>query len=85
MRIQKTPQGKFRIADGPRFVEFDKDRYEDLFFAVPVDATAFYRLLTEAVCESEATRTVMVAMIQALPSMEAGLKDLQDQIAKCKP
>jgi hypothetical protein len=85
MKIQKAPQGKFRITDGARFVEFDKERYEDLFFAVPVDPTAFYRLLTEAVCETEAQRTVMVAMIQALPSMEAGLQDLQDQIAKCKP
>ncbi|MCU0722994.1 MAG: hypothetical protein MUC63_05175 [Planctomycetes bacterium] len=85
MKIEKTPQGRFRIVHGPHAVEFDRERYEDLFYAVPVDSTAFYRLLTEAVCETEAERKTMVALIQALPAMEAGLNALQDQIAKLKP
>jgi hypothetical protein len=85
MKIEKTRKGTFRISDGGQAVEFDKERYEDLFYAVPVDSTAFYRLLTEAVCETEAQRAAMVAMIRGLPSMEAGFKTLQDEIAKMKP
>jgi hypothetical protein len=81
MKIEKLADDKYRIHDDARSLEFDKEHYEDLFYAVPVDSTAFYRLLTEAVCETEDERKTMVAMIEALPDMDSGLKALMDDIA----
>lgn len=80
MKIEKLGDDAYRISDGDKSVSFDREHYEDLFYAVPVDTTAFYRLLTEAVCESEQDRTTMVDMIKGLADMESGLKALQDEI-----
>jgi hypothetical protein len=80
MNIEKLSQGQYRISDGNARVDFDKERYEDLFYAVPVDTTAFYRLLTESVCETDDERKAMVGMIEGLGDMEKGLQDLQEQI-----
>ncbi|MHC5037307.1 MAG: hypothetical protein ACYTHM_08340 [Planctomycetota bacterium] len=85
MKIEKLPEGRFRISDGTRNIEFDKASYEDLFYAVPLDSTALYRLLTEAVCRTDEERNTMVAMIEGQGDMEAGLNDLQDQITKIEP
>ncbi|MHC4599376.1 MAG: hypothetical protein ACYS47_10260 [Planctomycetota bacterium] len=85
MNIERVTEGKYKISDGERNVEFDQERFEDLFYAVPVDSTAFYRLLTEAVCETEDERTAMVTMIQGLPDMESGLKSVQDQVTGLGP
>ncbi|MHC4779221.1 MAG: hypothetical protein ACYTFG_11660 [Planctomycetota bacterium] len=80
MKIERLAEAQYRISDGERSVEFDQERFEDLFYAVPVDSTAFYRLLTEAVCETEGERGAMVAMINGLSDMDSGLKGVQDQV-----
>ncbi|GEM_PF-1394851 len=80
MKIEKTPEGAYRISGGGKAVGFDKEQYEDLFYAVPLDSTSFYRLLTEAVCRTEDERREMVDMINGLEDQEKGLSDLQKQI-----
>lgn len=80
MKIEKTPEGAYRISDAARAVSLDRERYEDLFYAVPVDTTSFYRLLTESVCETDEDRAAMVSMIEGLDDMDAGLQALMDQV-----
>jgi len=80
MKIEKLGEDLYRISTAENTIDFDKERYEDLFYAVPLDTTSFYRLLTESVCESEDQRKVMVSMIQSLDDMESGLKGLMDRI-----
>jgi len=82
MHIEKKKDGTYRIFDGKGEVTFPKSRYEDIYYAIPVDTTAFYRLLTEAVCRTDEERKRMVAMINGLKDMDAGLKGLQDQVQK---
>ena len=85
MNIERLFEGKYRISNEDRRVEFDQERFEDLFYAVPVDSTAFYRLLTEAVCETDDERTEMVSMINGLSDMDSGLKAVQDGVAGLGP
>ena len=80
MKIEKLEEDHYRISAAGQTIDFDKERYEDLFYAVPLDTTSFYRLLTESVCETDDDRKTMVSMIESLTDMESGLKTLMDQI-----
>jgi hypothetical protein len=85
MNIERAAEGTYRISDGERSVELDQERFEDLFYAIPVDSTSFYRLLTEAVCATDDDRKAMVTMIQGLPDMDSGLKGFQELVTGLGP
>ena len=80
MNLERLDADRYRISDGTRDVEFDRERYEDLFYAGGTNTTALYRLLVDNVCTTRPDREAMAAMINATGDMEAVLDGLQQQI-----
>jgi hypothetical protein len=79
MNVEKTENG-FRLFSEGGEILMNRESFEDLYYAVPTNTTAFYRLLTEQVPKSDEERERIVAMIQALPDMDANLGALQERI-----
>jgi hypothetical protein len=84
MKIEKADSG-FRLLTGEKEFLLDTEAYEDLFYAIPVNSTAFYRLLTEQAAQTEEQRALIVDMLKSVPDMDATLNDLQEQIKNLPP
>lgn len=84
MKMEKTEAG-FRLSGGGRTFDLDQESYEDLFYAIPVNTTAFYRLLTEQAARTEEERARVVSMLEAEPDLDTALNDLQQQIQNLPP
>ena len=80
MHIQKTGDGEYRIQSGDHSVEIDHEKFEDLFYSADANATAYYRVLVDSVCQTANERTAVTAMINADGDMATTLKTLQEQV-----
>jgi len=80
MQIEQTPEGRYRIHAGDQAVTIDREQFEDLFYSADTNATAYYRVLVDSVCQSADERTAMTTMINAGGDMEATLSALQQQV-----
>ena len=79
--FEKTDDG-YRITDGTRIVIMTAENFEDLFFAVPVSPSQFYRLLTDSCCTEDADRVAIREMVEASElGMNAALDKMQAEVA----
>ena len=78
--IESLSDDRYRITDGTREIAFGRERFEDLYYAVPTHPTQFYRLLTDQVSETQAERDSINAILEATGDREAVLRELMDQI-----
>ncbi|MCI0341941.1 MAG: hypothetical protein L0216_12470 [Planctomycetales bacterium] len=82
MDIQRLSPERYRISGSGRAVDFDREKFEDLFYAVPVNTTAFYRLLVDNVCATKAEREAMAALVSGEADKEKALVAVQEKIKK---
>ncbi|MBI4612436.1 MAG: hypothetical protein HY720_02395 [Planctomycetes bacterium] len=80
LRIEKRDDGRYRLTDGTEEVVFAKEKFEDLYYAVPTHATQFYRLLVEEVAAIPEERALMNRMIGGAGSREKVLNEIQEAI-----
>jgi len=71
---------EFKFSAGGDELVIDLETFEDIYFALPVNTTAFYRLLTEQVAKDDGQREVMVRMINAGGDMDGTLTALQEKV-----
>ena len=82
MKIQKVSDNEFKITAEQGEISFDLESFEDLYFAVPVNNTGFYRLLFDVVVQDSENRKLLDSIITSLPDKEEGLTELQNEIQK---
>lgn len=91
LSITKVDDNNFKLAGFGKEVTISKAKYEDVFYAVPPEAgkymssTYLYRLLVDDVCEDQAQRDVVVAMLKDAGNMDEALNKLQDQVKALQP
>ena len=86
LSLDKTQQGSYRISSGSHAVELSADEYADLFYAVPLNSTALYRLLVDTIVSDEARSVAMAKMLSSLSGrIETELDFLQKQVLAMKP
>ena len=83
MNIEKTDQG-FRLSAEGDEILLDLERFEDIYYAIPLNTTGFYRLLTEAIPANDDERAAMLRMIEGADNMDTALQALQDQVQAFK-
>ncbi len=81
--IKKGDQ--FVLTDGTHTFALTQGKYEDLFYAVPVDNGTLFRLINDTILEDTATRDVYKAMIDKAGGIEPFLTDLQKQVQTVQP
>ena len=79
MNIQKRGEG-FELSSPGGTYMLTRQAFEDLFYAIPLNSTALYRLLTDQIPGSDSERERMVKVLGGCPDMDADLMDLQKQI-----
>jgi hypothetical protein len=82
VRIEKISDDLYHLTNGTQKVEFNKEKFEDLYYAVPVNNTGFLRLLLDNISQTDEHRHSINKMLEATPSRTESLKALQDQIQK---
>lgn len=82
VHIEKLAEDLYRVTNGEFSVEFNKEKFEDLYYAVPLNNTGFLRLLLDDVSQSDADRLQINKMLDATESRNQALKALQEQIQK---
>lgn len=80
MNIEKLGDNQYRISLGDKAVEFDHEKYEDVFYSASTNVTAYYRVLVDSVCDSSEQREAMTAMINEGGDMEKNLSALQENV-----
>ncbi|MEK7486587.1 MAG: hypothetical protein AABZ60_19875 [Planctomycetota bacterium] len=82
VRIEKRSENQYYLTNGSLSVEFDKEKFEDLYYAVPLNNTGFLRLLLDNISQNDDHRHTINKMLDATPSRNQTLKALQEQIQK---
>ena len=80
MKIEKISEEKYQLSDGKDKIIFSKEKFEDLYYAVPINTTAFLRLLLENICASIEERQKVNAMLEKVDEKSSMLEELQKQI-----
>ncbi len=83
MKVQKRGDGFELSSPGGTFV-LTRQAFEDLFYAIPLNSTALYRLLTDQIPGNDGERERMVRILGCCSDMDAELMDLQKQIGSFK-
>lgn len=84
MQVVKKGEA-FVLTDGTNTLSLTPSKYEDLFYAIPVDNGTLYRLINDTILEDTATRTVYKAMIDKAGGIDPFLNDLQKQVQTVQP
>jgi len=86
LEMSRLQGGGCRLAVGADSVSLTATEYEDLFFALPLNTTALYRLLVDTLIEDDARRSVMARVLGALgPALDSELDVLQKKVSASKP
>lgn len=80
IRIEKVSDDHYKLTNGEFTVDFNKEKFEDLYYAVPLNNTGFLRLLLDNVSQSDDHRLDINKMLDATESRNKALKELQEQI-----
>lgn len=87
MKISQLSADKYQISDDSHKVVFNREKFEDLYYAVPpkednelLNTSYFLRLLLDNICENDEQRQMMNAMLGQASDRELLLQDLQRQI-----
>jgi hypothetical protein len=82
MQISKVTENLYEISDGEEKISFSREKFEDLYYAVPVNTTAFLRLLQDNICANVQERHTLNRMLDKKEERVASLEDLQKQIQR---
>lgn len=79
--FEKTATG-YRIAWGAKELPIAPAMFENLYFAVPLNTTGFYRLLVDDCCRNDAQRVILKEMMDGATSgRNKALEILMKEIA----
>lgn len=85
MKLSKISSNQYRIEDSEDNklgIVFPREKFEDLYYAIPLNTTALLRLLLDNVCSSTEERQVVNAILEKSGQPTAVLEDLQQQIQR---
>ena len=84
--MQVTKKGdSFVLTDGANTLNLTQAKYEDLFYAVPVDNGTLFRLINDTILEDTSLRNVFKKMIDQAGGIDPFLNDLQKQVQTLQP
>ncbi len=84
MQIKKISEQIYSLNSGQLSIKFSKEKFEDLYYAVPVSNTAFLRLLQDNICANTEERLKLNEMMQTSGDKIQILDTLQKQIQGMK-
>lgn len=84
MKIEKINDNMYQISQNNQKIKFSRNKFEDLYYAVPVSTTALIRLLQDNICSNTQERICLNEMLQNCSDRLAELADLQKQIQNMK-
>ena len=90
-QLERHSENEFSVSGNAAKITFDKEKYEDLFYAVPEEAGKymanghFYRLWTDDIAQTQEERDAVNTILGEGQVREAALTALQDQIKKITP
>ncbi len=76
VNIEKISEDEYRISVDSKFISFNKEKFEDLYYAVPVEEAIFLRLLLDNVCQSNEE----IKFINEEVADKGALNELQEKI-----
>lgn len=80
MKIEKIVGNQYQISEGEQKIVFSREKFEDLYYAVPLNQTSFLRLLLDDICDSTESRHTLNKMLDKSGERSAVLERLQKQI-----
>ena len=80
MRIVKIDDNRYDICDEGDRIAFSKEKFEDLYYAVPLNSTSFLRLLQDNICQNAQERHLLNHMLERSGDPSAMLEQMQKQI-----
>lgn len=80
LKIAKISADVYEIQDGKDKIRFSKEKFEDLYYAVPLNVSHFLRLLQDEICSQASERHTLNGMLKNIEKREEILLDLQKQI-----
>lgn len=84
MQVQK--QGDtFIVTDGTNSLSLTQAKYEDLFYAIPINNATLFRLINDTILEEIPLRNIFKAMIDKAGGIDACLNALQQQVQTVQP
>ena len=81
MKITKQSDGSYSIGREDKKIFFSKDKFEDLYYAVPLSSGHFLRLLQDNICSCSKERHLLNDLLESKDPSEGDiLESLQQQI-----
>ena len=80
MKITKQPDGSYSIGREDKKIVFSKEKFEDLYYAVPLSSGHFLRLLQDNICSCPEERHLMNDLLDSGDDRGNILERLQQQI-----
>jgi hypothetical protein len=85
MKIEKADAGNYRIMEGEDVLVLNRLQYEDIFYAIPLDAGAMYLLISETVLTDQASVKTLKGICDKAGGLEKALAEMQDIMSKMPP
>jgi hypothetical protein len=85
MWVERTDKGTFLLTDGQGSIELSRDRYEDIYYALPLETGLLFRLLNDTVLQTPAERETLKQMIERAGGLENALGVLQESLKQLRP
>ena len=80
VKIEKISQDIYELKDNTNTISFPKEKFEDLYYAVPLNSSNFLRLLQDHICTNSEQRHILNHMLNSTGDRGQVLDDLQKQI-----
>lgn len=85
MIVEKTADGKYAIVSGTDRLVLSRSRYEDVYFALPLDNGTLYRLLNDTICNTDELRAAYKSLVANAGGMNPALTALQEAVKVVAP
>lgn len=85
MEVSRVGPDRYRISQGNLSVELSQSRYEDLYYAIPLDAGTLFRLMNDTVLDKLEARETFNKMIEQGGGLEPALRALQENVQRVSP
>jgi hypothetical protein len=84
MHVEPLADGRFALVHGARRIELQRAQYEDVFYALPLDAGTLYRLLNDTILTGE-PRNVFQALVKEAGGTEKAMAALGEAVTAVPP
>ncbi|GEM_PF-2629064 len=85
MKVEKTASGRFRISEGDFSIEVTQASYEDLYYALPLDAPTLFLLLNETVLSRKEEREILKKIVAVYGNIQGAMPVLGREVERCDP